>query len=398
MLPARWHKVIHDLWDHRTRTLVVALAVAVGVYAVGAVLSTQTVMLREFHADRNQAALSHATIRTEPFDQELAERMSQIPGVAAAEGRRSFAARVITGPTTTRDIRLEAMADFDDQQVDRYLWVEGAWPTQKDEAMLEWNALEYLGVQIGDTITVELGDNTRKTLTISGTAHNPNYPSPDVVGFTLAAISPETLRYLGQSDLYTELRLRLTMDDPDRETVRAVTSLVEDQFENSGRTVAGTTITGESVIESIVNTAVLILSTFGWIILLLSAFLVVNTITALIAQQTNQIGIMKLVRGRTRSDHDDVYRAGFGLWGDRLCHRYPSGGRHHVPADDKTHRRAGQHPYRQLCRASMGSCDHDCGGAVDPGDRRAVAGLARYAGHHRCGAKRHRHQCQPRPQ
>ena len=297
MLPTRWHKVINDLWDNRIRTLVVALAVAVGVYAVGGVLSTQTVMLREFHADRASAALAHAIIRTQPFDDELAARMAQIPGVAATQGRRTLAARVITSPTTTRDIRLEAIPDFSHQQVDRYLWVDGAWPTQKDELMLEWNALAYLGVQIGDVITIELGDNTRKQLTVTGTAHNPNFPTPDVIGFTFGAISPDTLRYLGQSDQYTELRLRLTMDKPDRAAVRAVTDLVEDQFERSGRMIVGTTIIGQSIIESIVNTSMLILSTFGWIILLLSAFLVVNTITALISQQINQIGIMKLVGG-----------------------------------------------------------------------------------------------------
>lgn len=298
MLPIRWYKVIHDLWDNRVRTLVVALAVAVGVYAVGSVLSIQTVMLREFHADRDSAFLSHAIIRTDPFDKNLAERMAQIPGVAAAEGRRTLSARVITSPTTTRDIQLETMTDFHNQQVDRYLFVDGEWPTQRDEIMLEWNGLGFLGIEIGDTITIELvGENTRKTLRVTGTAHNPNYPSADVLGFTMAVMSPNTLRYLGQKDYYNELRLRVDAQDPDRETVREVTNRVEKQFESSGRTIASTTLIGESIIESIVNTAVLILSTFGWVILLLSAFLVVNTITALISQQINQIGIMKLVGG-----------------------------------------------------------------------------------------------------
>ena len=63
MLPTRWYKVLHDLWDNRIRTLIVALAVAVGVYAVGGVLSTQTVMLRELHADRDGASIAHAIIR-----------------------------------------------------------------------------------------------------------------------------------------------------------------------------------------------------------------------------------------------------------------------------------------------------------------------------------------------
>ena len=44
----------------------------------------------------------------------------------------------------------------------------------------------------------------------------------------------------------------------------------------------------------------MIISSFGWVILLLAGFLVINTISALIAQQVNQIGIMKLI-GASRS-------------------------------------------------------------------------------------------------
>ena len=36
-----WAKVLVDLWEHRGRTVVVALAIAVGVYAVGVVLNAR---------------------------------------------------------------------------------------------------------------------------------------------------------------------------------------------------------------------------------------------------------------------------------------------------------------------------------------------------------------------
>jgi hypothetical protein len=77
MIRIRWYKVISDLWSHRTRTLIVALAVAVGVYAVGTIMAAQTLMLREFHSDRNDAQLAEAIIYTQPFDAELAERVQE---------------------------------------------------------------------------------------------------------------------------------------------------------------------------------------------------------------------------------------------------------------------------------------------------------------------------------
>jgi putative ABC transport system permease protein len=309
MLKTRWIKVISDLWSHRVRTLIVALAVAVGVYAVGSVLAVQALMLREFHADRDDAAIASAIIIAyPPFDAKLAERIAEMPGVAAAEGRQSFNARVITDADTNRDIEIAAVEDFDAMQVDKYLLVDGTWPTRKDEIMLEWMGLPWIGAEIGDTITVELPDDTRRHLTITGTAHNPQHPSPGVTGNTSGLVSPKTMEYLGQSPLFSELHLRVVGADPDKTTVQSVVDDVEKQIERSDRAILDTVILGESIIESIVNTTILILSTFSWVILLLSAFLVVNTITALIAQQVNQIGIMKLI-GASRGQMVSMYMA-----------------------------------------------------------------------------------------
>ena len=44
-------------------------------------------------------------------------------------------------------------------------------------------------------------------------------------------------------------------------------------------------------------------------IVFLSVFLIINTITALMAQQTRQIGIMKAVGGGTGTDLRDVYNS-----------------------------------------------------------------------------------------
>ncbi len=296
MIRIRWYKVISDLWSHRTRTLIVALAVAVGVYAVGTIMAAQTLMLREFHSDRNDAQLAEAIIYTQPFDAELAERVQEeIPGVTAAEGRESLRARVAMSEETRHSIEIVAVDDFAAMRVDTYPFIAGRWPDAKDEIMLESMGLAFIGVAIGDTITIELPDDTQKRFTVTGIMHDPTYPSPEITGFTTAAVTPAGMEYLGGLPLFTELRLRLAPTVVEMQGAQPIVDAVEERIERSGRTVAGRTIIGKSIIESIVNTAVMILSFFGWIILLLSAFLVINTISALIAQQVNQIGIMKLV-------------------------------------------------------------------------------------------------------
>ena len=41
MLSPRWHKVLSDLWGNKTRTVLVVLSIAVGVFALGMIISAQ---------------------------------------------------------------------------------------------------------------------------------------------------------------------------------------------------------------------------------------------------------------------------------------------------------------------------------------------------------------------
>ena len=46
MLSARWHKVLHDVLGSRTRTALIVLSMAVGLFAVGIILSARTILSR----------------------------------------------------------------------------------------------------------------------------------------------------------------------------------------------------------------------------------------------------------------------------------------------------------------------------------------------------------------
>jgi putative ABC transport system permease protein len=298
MLQTRWHKVLIDLWRNRTRTLIVALAVAVGVYAVGVVLNTREMVVREYRSDQDGALMSSAILYTYPFDDDLAARIARIPGVAAAEGRSTVRARVYDAAGKQRDLVLTAIPDFDDIQVDALTPMSGKWPPGDREVILERLAVEYLGVHVGQEITVELDDGTQKTLTVAGIAHDPQQLSPVVTSAAAGYVIPKTMKSLGLDETYSELHIRLADQPHDEAHIRAVVSEVQDHLERTGREVLSTHLITESIADPFIKTIVLILSSFGVIILLLSGFLVVNAISALIMQQVPQIGVMKLIGAR----------------------------------------------------------------------------------------------------
>ncbi len=295
MIRTRWYKVFNDLWGNRGRTLVVALAIAVGVYAIGVIVDVQELLVREHGSDREAALIAAATIGTMPFGDDLAERVAEIENVSAAEGRHTAGVYVTDDGGLRKDLLITAVPDFMAMEVDRVTPVEGSWPPRTNEIILEHLALDYLDVQLGDRMEIELADGGRKQLVVAGTAFDAQQFSPDVTNMGTGYVTPDTMRRLGYGDLYTEMRIRVPAGIENEQAIRLVVEDVEDQIERSGRPVLSSTIVPEGPQEAIIDTVIFILSSFGLIILLLSGFLVVNAISALITQQLQQIGVMKLI-------------------------------------------------------------------------------------------------------
>ena len=77
---------------------------------------------------------------------------------------------------------------------------------------------------------------------------------------------------------------------------------VSDRLEKAGAPVAFTQVPtpGEHPAQDVLNPVFLILGVIGALSLAVSGFLVINTISAILAQQSRQIGIMKAVGARDR--------------------------------------------------------------------------------------------------
>ena len=64
MLRPRWRKVLRDLWLNKNRTIVVVLSIAVGVFAVGTIATSQIILSRDLRAAYLATNPAHATMLT----------------------------------------------------------------------------------------------------------------------------------------------------------------------------------------------------------------------------------------------------------------------------------------------------------------------------------------------
>jgi putative ABC transport system permease protein len=308
MLNPRWRKVIGDLWSNKTRTFLVALSIAVGVFAVGMIAEGRERMLRGLTEPYlNGNPFSGVLVTDGTFDDDLVDAVENIEGVAMAEGSKNVTVRMQVGPDQWETLQLRAIRDFDDIKISRMTLERGQWPPPDNTMLIERSALsEQLGVSVemGDVLHIETLDQLERDIPVVGVVHDLHVAPTFIFGVYYGYITDETLEWLGATRDFSALRIMVDEDRFfDSEFVVAVMREVRDKVERSGLEVEEIFIPPEAgkspIVTFAVDPIILIMSVLGVLAVFLSGFLVTNTISALLTQQIKQIGIMKAVGART---------------------------------------------------------------------------------------------------
>src|SRR5205823_6607829 len=112
----------------------------------------------------------------------------------------------------------------------------------------------------------------------------------------------ETVEWLGGSRDFNELLIAVDQRQTDQEYVSQVAKAEKRRLEDSGVKVNTTSIfmPGRHWAFDQIQAMLTIVEILGWMSVFLNAFLMVNSIDTLMAQQVRYIGVMKAIGGRTR--------------------------------------------------------------------------------------------------
>jgi putative ABC transport system permease protein len=301
MMRPRWRKVFHDLIGSFSRTALVVLSIAVGVFSIGVIVGAYVIISHDMSASYAANNPMNIELRTTPFDNSLVTVVKDMRGVKQAEGRFVFAMRTrLPGSNQWVALNMVAIDDFSKMQINLMHTISGTGLPLKNEVLLERKALTVLNVSVGDTLEFELDNGTIKTMKIAGVVSDPSTGAGDFLAQPFAYISTSTLSYLHQPDTFNRLYVTLTEGQNDDQHLRQMTTTVSDKVGKNGVTVLRTrsSKTNEHPMASTVQAVLGILLALGILILFLSSSLIANTLSALLNQHLRHIGVMKLVGAR----------------------------------------------------------------------------------------------------
>lgn len=301
MASVRWQKVVRDLSGYRARTGLVVASIAVGVFAVGTIAGSQGLLdqaLRDGYAiSRGSNAIFYTSA---PFERSLVDVVRTMPGVGDAEGRRTVSVRVRAGDDW-RQLQLTAIPDFRDQRIDVVLPEVGEFPPARGEILFERSTRSLVAFETGGQALLELPGGRERRLRIAGYAHEPGASPAYYFGRLSGYVTFQTLVDLGFDDAFQEVRVRAA--DPAIGSI-AMAELADDvrlRIERAGPSVTFALIPtpGKHPAQELLDAIFIVLGGLGLLSLVVSGFLVANTVAVIMSQQTRQIGIMKAVGART---------------------------------------------------------------------------------------------------
>ena len=294
----RWRKILRDMFSNKARLVLVVLSIAVGVFALSTVTRTRAIFTRELNNNYQAVNPASARIRfTRPFQEDLVRSLQNVAGVDKIEGYTQRAVRVNVGSDDWALMDIYALPDFKDRSIDILRPERGESTPAKGDILIERTSLGFIKAKLGQPILVETEDNKRVKLQVTGVVNDLTALPPSFSERASGYIALSTLETLGFSPYLENVRLTVTGDKFDTDYIQNVVDGVTDKAERSGVPLYLSEIPkpGEHPLNNIIQSISLVLGALGILALFLSVFLVANTVSAILARQVKQIGVMKTI-------------------------------------------------------------------------------------------------------
>jgi putative ABC transport system permease protein len=300
LIRPRWSKVLADLWDNKTRTLLVVASIAVGVFAMGMIASAYSILSQDLDASYASVYPANIDIVTDPFDEDFIRSIQEIPGVALVEGRHNLNVNVIRDGKPWQSLALMAIKDFGASTINQRQLKEGVPTPKKEEVVIGFEPMRDSGYRVGDVLPIQIADGTVRHLRVVGSVTDQT-ATGDFSSPTTGYITSDSLEWLGEREHFNHLYATVSQGADDEDAIKSISTAIENKIEKSGRQVYRTQIHRADAhpFGDMALAIFGVLGALGVLVMLLSSSLIVNTLNALINQHLRQIGVMKLVGGRS---------------------------------------------------------------------------------------------------
>ena len=208
-LRPRWSKVLADLRDSKMRTFLVVASIAVGVFSIGMIVSAYVILDADIDGSYAGAAPVNIEIWTDPFEEDFVRIVERVPGVAAAEGRQITSVRTSNDGSEWQNLSLIGVTDFETMGINQLSTLAGTQYPALRELIVSQDFMADTGYELGESIEVELANDSTYTLPLVGIVGDQVTGAGDVTAGPKVYMTIETLESLRMPGYFNRLYVRI---------------------------------------------------------------------------------------------------------------------------------------------------------------------------------------------
>jgi putative ABC transport system permease protein len=300
-MSVRYWKVIRDLTSDKARTLLLVIALAIGVFGVGTILSTYSVLSREMTANYRGTNPASATIEMEQdITPGLLDSVKLLPGIRHAERHATITARMqING--RWHPLLLFVIDDFYKKKLNQFNKVSGPTIPPVGTMLVERTAYVVMQAKEGDSIQIKTPNGSLRSIVLSGTVHDPGLAPAWQEQAGYGYITAATLHWLGESQNFDQLRIKVIAGANSRQHITQQAKQIAGMLTQKGYAVHEIQVPppGKHPHQSQMNAVLWLFIAFSGMLLILASILVATSMAMLMVKQVRQIGVMKTIGARS---------------------------------------------------------------------------------------------------
>lgn len=290
-------KIFRDLWVNKGRTLQVVLIIGLGAGSIGMIMGTRSLFIpgmQDIWQSMNPAMIN---IFTGYVSENELTVLEDEDGVVLIEGFSNTIIEWRLSPEAEwQQAGLTARANYENQQLNKLGLMSGDWPEEEIMALGQ-DAESYFGISLGDDVYLRIDDH-EYTVQMGGTVYDQLVQPAFMGGMAQLYTSRDDYEKLVGPRGFN--RILVSAVEYEEEAATELADRLQDKLEkqgyDSGRMILDP---NEHFYQSQMDGIFFVLTILGGFSLALGMLLIYNTINVIIAQQVDQIGVMKAIGAQT---------------------------------------------------------------------------------------------------
>lgn len=290
-------KIIRDLINNKSRSVIVLFAIILGSFGVSMMTTAYNILGRNLTENYRKTNPASFTLVVDSVSDEVMQKLKVLPDIEYVESRNKLIGRVETGGSTFIPVWLYIIDDFSKVRVNTYRLISGKAPVSGNEMLIERTGNRLADIGPGKNYKITIPGFGITDVKISGIVHDPGQAPSWMEGLLYGYVSKDFVESMNITGIKPELKFTIRNNKYDLPAIEKQMKKTVSFLESNHIAVNRTEILtpGRHIHQSQMDSLMFLMQMFGVLALILSSFLIINMIMAIMVKETRQIGIMKAI-------------------------------------------------------------------------------------------------------